>query len=121
MQRGLRAFKKSFQSAERLRRSRTGPGISLGARSRATKPADGYPEAGLKIGALSRACAARLRRTSVRRAPAPYVRAHVPRPSRKLSVARRRTLVVFAGSVYLRDLRPPPAGAEAPREPGPEV
>ena len=32
LQRGLRAFKKSFQSAERLRWSRTGPGISLGAR-----------------------------------------------------------------------------------------
>ena len=30
------------------------------------------------------------------------------------------TLVVFAGSVYLRDLRPPPAGAAAPREPGPD-
>ena len=40
---------------------------------------------------------------------------------RKLSVARRHTLVVFAGSVYLRELRPPPASAEAPREPGPEV
>ena len=66
LQRGLRAFKKSFQSAERLRRSRTGPGISLGARSRATKPADGYPEAGLKLGALGRVCAARLRRTCVR-------------------------------------------------------
>ena len=32
LQRGLRAFKKSFQSLERLRRGRTGPGISLGAR-----------------------------------------------------------------------------------------
>ena len=50
-------------------------------------------------------------RPSVRSAPAPYVRAHVPRPSRKLSVARRRTLVVIAGSVYLRELRLPPAGA----------
>ena len=111
MQRGLRAFKKSFQSAERLRRSRTGPGISLGARSRATKPADGYPEAGLKLGALGRVCAARLRRTCVR-----MCRGH-----REISVARRRTLVVLAGSVYLRELRLPPAGAAAPREPGPDV
>ena len=29
--------------------------------------------------------------------------------------------MVLASSVYLRDLRPPPAGAAAPREPGPEV
>lgn len=32
LQRQLRAFKKSFQSLERLRQSRTGPGISLRAR-----------------------------------------------------------------------------------------
>ena len=46
-----------------------------------------------------------------------YVRAHVPRPSRKLTVAPRRTLVVLTGSIYLRDLRPTPAVPQPPRSP----
>ena len=32
-----------------------------------------------------------------------------------------QTSMVLAGSVYLRELRLPPAGAAAPREPGPDV
>ena len=49
---------------------------------------------------------------SVRSAPAPYMRAHVSRPSRKLSVARRRTLVVHAGGP--RWLRLPEGPLAAP-------
>ncbi|XDA88762.1 hypothetical protein R6Z07M_018401 [Ovis aries] len=59
-------------------------------------------------------------RPSVRGAPAPsVVRA---RPA--VAKARGRSeaaLGGLAGSVYLRDPRPPPAAAAAPREPGPEA
>ena len=104
-----------LRKASRARNDSAGAG-----QGRASASARGQEQRNLQM--VSRSWAQnRSARPSVRSAPAPYVRAHVPRPSRKLSVARRRTLVVFAGSVYLRELRPPPAGAEGPREPGPEV
>ena len=55
-------------------------------------------------------------RPSVRSAPAPYVRAHVPRPSRKLSVARRRTLVAHGDLTSLAPHERLPEILVVPRE-----
>lgn len=121
LQRGLGAFKKNVS---RVRKPSAGAGqckASPEARGREQpSPESRYLSAGLKMGAFGRVCAARLRRACARgRARSP---GRAPRRSRKLAFApRRRALLVLAGSVYLRDPRPPRAGAAAPLEPGPEV
>ena len=63
-----------------------------------------------------RACAVRACACSSPPAPG-----RAPRRSPKIAVPPRRTAAVLAGSLYLMDLRPPPAGASAPWEPGPAV